>query len=227
MLPEVRSPFIHHISVQDVYTSILVDCLCLLVHQSLAFRNVKGNDSTGIVSYCALRVVGKFREIPQVGNHLTPTVLPDISIGVTIGITNVMVVLGPVRPRLLLVLGIARVVPSRIFHKAPVYPSDVEGAVTVGHPVDVRVALHACQVGADVRIAAIDGTVGIEMVVSQSSLAVTVGEEHLLAKEAKSGVSHVVERFVRGWDSREAVKSSREDIWMPADGMGPSGYVLP
>lgn len=230
MFPQVRPPFIHHISVQDVYTPFLVNCLCLLVHQALALGYVKDNDPIAVICHGAPfppYVDGKLGRIPQVGNHFTPAVSPCVSTGVAIRITNVMVVFGPVWSRLLLVFGIERIVPPRIIHKASIYPSDVEDPVTGGHPVDVWIALNPCQVGADVLVATVFAIIGVKMVVAESSLAVTVGEEHVLAEEAESGVCHVAEGLVGGWDSREVVKSDREDVWTPTDGTGLSGYVPP
>lgn len=182
-----------------MYTPFLVNSLCLLVHQALPLGYVKGSDPTAVIFNGALFSLYTGRKpggIPQVGNHFTATVFPHISVGIAIGITNVVVVFGPVRSRLLLVFGIERIVPARIFHKASIYPSDVEDPIAGGHSVDVRTALDAGQVRANVFIATVFAVVGVEMIVAEPRLAVTVGEEHILAEEAKPGVCHVTERLV-------------------------------
>ena len=200
----------NRIPIKHMHPSLLINRLRLLIHQPRPPGNLERHNPTTPIRHRLPPPTITSPPAPQIRNHL-PLPVPPQGIPaprLTISIAQIMVILRPVRPRLHLVLRIQRIIPPVVVDEPAIDPRYVQSPATINvHPVDVRVALDAGQVGADEGEEARRGGVGVQVVVAETGLAVPKGDEEgaggVVGDEARVG--DVVEVFVGGRKAGEVV----------------------
>lgn len=196
-LPTQRVP------VQHMHTPIIINHLRLLVHQPASLGNPKRYDSLSpLVGHCLLPSPG---QPPHIRDDAPGPVPPRVALVVRVRIAYIVVVLGAVRPGLLLVLDVARVVPPSVPDEPPPHPRDVQPARPAVPAVHVRVAFRACERRPDELPAARARVsrrhrrraVQVQVVGAQAGLAVAQGQEqNVWAERAEPRVRDVAEVLV-------------------------------
>lgn len=130
-----------------MHTTITIHGLRLLIREPAILRDGKGHDPLR-VRHDRLYSFYSFTSftIFQASHDTSSSVPPRPAQVVTVRIAEIIVILGAVRPRLRLVLGVRRVVPAQVPHEAAVGPGEVETAEAVVEAVDVRIGVYTRQV---------------------------------------------------------------------------------
>ena len=169
-----------------MYPAVEVDGLRLLVRQPAPLRYLEHRYPSR-ARYYAL-------SFAQPGDHRAGAVFPRLPVVVGVRVTDVMVILRTVRARLLLVLGVERIIPAFVVYEPPVYPGHVESAVPVVQPVDIGAVLNALEERSEARVDPVVGAVDIQVVVAEARLACAETEEHVpVTQTPETRVGYVAE----------------------------------
>lgn len=196
MSPHVNA--VQSVAVQNVHTAILIYRLRLLVHQPAPLWNIKSHSTLRGVIYCL--------PFPQISNQFPAAVLPRVPQVLGISIADVMVILRPVRPSLLFMLGIRKIIPAFVVNETPVHPRHMQLPIPKVPAVDVGIALHARQRRAHELPEAGGGAVQVQVVGAQAGLAVPQRHKHgAVPQGAETRVGHIAEVPVGAGEARKVV----------------------
>jgi len=201
----------HIITIQNMDPSTEIHCLTLLVCEASSGGDLKNHYALTIIAYCFyLGVCSGYVHIPD---FFPLGIKPSDTPVVAITIAYIVVILRPVRPGLLFMLGVERVVPAWVGDEGSVdprcmYPSYSTCVLRGGRrnlnlrtltpkiltprilrdlrdrkTMNIRIRRNPHEIGAYYRIPRQQRVIAIKVVIPQTGFAIAVGEEERKRRE--------------------------------------------